>query len=36
MYEENKGKTILAISHGSYLNLIACMFTNNLGNEDAK
>lgn len=30
------GQTILAVSHGKFLNTLACMFTNNLGNEEAK
>lgn len=35
MYTENVGKNFVAICHGSYMNTIACMFTNNLNNTDA-
>ena len=29
-----QGKTFVAISHGYFLNCMACMFTNNLANSD--
>ena len=32
-YQENKSKTFLAIAHGTFLNYLVCMFTNNLGNS---
>ncbi len=32
--DEMKGKTLLAITHGAFLNTLACVFTNNIGNAE--
>ena len=33
--EQVHGKTFVSITHGSFLNTLGCMFTNNLGNAQA-